>query len=652
MREMRAAVRARSLASGAAIGALAGIAWAHQYGEPGPITTTLLALCHALLGAIAAELARVSSRDARGAAPLAAWAACAGWPAVAGVVLAPASVLGRAAVLPALAVGSALAVASIALLARRKPGLWLLALAPLAVLAPVSWEGAHTSPTVLPSIDVAGGGPLRRVAVLGIDGGDWQVVDPMLEAGELPALRALVDAGVSGTLMSADPMFSPVVWTSIFTGASPRAHGLAGWHSSLATNLRVPTLWGLLASRSARSVVANVPGTWPPRIELGAMVAGFPLPQLVTSADARGGQFVGVVVSASAREGRVPTIALEGGAARVPLGRARLAARTRAQNAFIEEALRKRWLGGEMAWLALDVEDGDRVRVDGVALDLPVGEWTPWIDVQLAGDPAFLRVRRLARERFYVTPPFASPGLARHPMLAGDAQLDAIAPDHRYVVEGAGWKATADADLRDPLFEHLTQVHALQSRALAALARTDWQLLAGVYTLTDRVQHAFWPFHDPAGFDPPPAPSEVAAHGDKVKEAYRRVDREIGRLRALLPPDTTLFVVSDHGSAADREAGFGGHRAEGLFIAAGPGIVKGTERTTLSIYDLTPTLLAGLGWPVADDLAGTARVDLLAGEVAAAHVPSYHGPSQEDGAGPDEIEGSTEEQLRALGYVD
>jgi arylsulfatase A-like enzyme len=87
-------------------------------------------------------------------------------------------------------------------------------------------------------------------------------------------------------------------------------------------------------------------------------------------------------------------------------------------------------------------------------------------------------------------------------------------------------------------------------------------------------------------------------------------------------------------------------------VAAGPGIASAAERTTLSIYDVTPTLLAGLGWPVAEDLAGEARVELFEDDTQVVMVSTYRSSSSQADARPDEIDTSTEEQLRALGYVD
>jgi predicted AlkP superfamily phosphohydrolase/phosphomutase len=82
---------------------------------------------------------------------------------------------------------------------------------------------------------------LARVFVIGIDGGSWNVIDPMLEAGELPALQALIEKGGSANLETVEPLTSPVVWTSIATGRRPESHGITDFFSTRAT-IAVPTI--------------------------------------------------------------------------------------------------------------------------------------------------------------------------------------------------------------------------------------------------------------------------------------------------------------------------------------------------------------------------------------------------------------------------
>src|SRR5580765_8581596 len=68
-----------------------------------------------------------------------------------------------------------------------------------------------------------------RVIVFGIDGGDWQVIDPLIAGGRMPAMARLVREGASGVLMSMEPSASPSLWTTIATGVGPDRHGIHGF---------------------------------------------------------------------------------------------------------------------------------------------------------------------------------------------------------------------------------------------------------------------------------------------------------------------------------------------------------------------------------------------------------------------------------------
>jgi predicted AlkP superfamily phosphohydrolase/phosphomutase len=60
----------------------------------------------------------------------------------------------------------------------------------------------------------------------------------------------------------------------------------------------------------------------------------------------------------------------------------------------------------------------------------------------------------------------------------------------------------------------------------------------------DRIHHGFWSYMDPSHRKyEADNPFECA-----IRDYYRYVDREIGDLLALLPKDTVVLVVSDHGA--------------------------------------------------------------------------------------------------------
>ncbi|MBX3743870.1 MAG: alkaline phosphatase family protein [Verrucomicrobiae bacterium] len=70
---------------------------------------------------------------------------------------------------------------------------------------------------------------VRRVILVGWDGADWRVAEPLIRAGQLPQLGRLVREGVTARLRSLPPYLSPIVWTSMATGKRPHRHGIQGF---------------------------------------------------------------------------------------------------------------------------------------------------------------------------------------------------------------------------------------------------------------------------------------------------------------------------------------------------------------------------------------------------------------------------------------
>ncbi len=59
---------------------------------------------------------------------------------------------------------------------------------------------------------------------VGLDGADWQVMEPLLKGGELPTFQRLIDAGVAAPLATLPDSNSAVIWASIYTGQTPQDH--------------------------------------------------------------------------------------------------------------------------------------------------------------------------------------------------------------------------------------------------------------------------------------------------------------------------------------------------------------------------------------------------------------------------------------------
>jgi predicted AlkP superfamily phosphohydrolase/phosphomutase len=115
------------------------------------------------------------------------------------------------------------------------------------------------------------GRPDTKVVIIGIDGLEWQLVDPLLEEGKLPNLAGVIERGVRADLLSLEPeQKSPIVWTTIATGKGPQKHGITDYlddtdEQPLINSLgwRARSVWDILGEKGYSVGVINWLVTWP-----------------------------------------------------------------------------------------------------------------------------------------------------------------------------------------------------------------------------------------------------------------------------------------------------------------------------------------------------------------------------------------------------
>jgi hypothetical protein len=81
--------------------------------------------------------------------------------------------------------------------------------------------------------------------MLGFDGATWNVVNAMLKEGLLPNIGKAMDAGVYARLQTPEPPYTPIIWTTIYTGANQEKHGIRNFFNT-ANDIRVPRIWDIL----------------------------------------------------------------------------------------------------------------------------------------------------------------------------------------------------------------------------------------------------------------------------------------------------------------------------------------------------------------------------------------------------------------------
>ncbi len=142
-------------------------------------------------------------------------------------------------------------------------------------------EGGETAGDPLAELRRSYRGPRYPVLVLGLDGADWAVLDPLMESGDLPALRRLRDQGAWGVLRSMKPTLSPLLWTTVATGRTPDVHGIvdflvhdpaSGRDVPMSSGFRkVRALWSILTDVDQPSLTVGWWATWPAEPVLGSM---------------------------------------------------------------------------------------------------------------------------------------------------------------------------------------------------------------------------------------------------------------------------------------------------------------------------------------------------------------------------------------------
>ncbi len=123
----------------------------------------------------------------------------------------------------------------------------------------------------------------RKVAIIGLDGADWDFILPMIERGQLPTFARLRAEGAYGRIRTNQPPLSPLLWTTVATGKSPDVHGIndflvldpkSGQMRPISSDFRkVKALWNITSDAGLSTEVVAWWATWPAEPIRGIMVS-------------------------------------------------------------------------------------------------------------------------------------------------------------------------------------------------------------------------------------------------------------------------------------------------------------------------------------------------------------------------------------------
>lgn len=112
-------------------------------------------------------------------------------------------------------------------------------------------------------------GVAGRIAIIAIDGADWDLLTELAIDGRIPNIQKLIRNGTTASMQTIQPTVSPMVWTSLATGLPPDRHGVIDFRMNNrpvdSNTRRSPALWDIAQAFGRPALVTNWWTAWPPR---------------------------------------------------------------------------------------------------------------------------------------------------------------------------------------------------------------------------------------------------------------------------------------------------------------------------------------------------------------------------------------------------
>jgi predicted AlkP superfamily phosphohydrolase/phosphomutase len=515
--------------------------------------------------------------------------------------------------------------------------------------------------------------PPVRLMLIGIDGATWSVAGPMMSRGELSNLASFVERGASGILTSLEPMYSPRIFTSIVTGKNADKHGVRTTRDITANAVVVKRLWDILADQLGWEYgLVEWYLTWPP----AASPRGFTIPGILAQSydtippelsfikklraqskdtDARAVRFYWGILSDGVTSGlRLSTIrelfdlglARRRGATPREMYGAQQQAVVRVLTDVTCCQLRRR----PVETLALVYKSTDSVshrywayhepsRFSNLSND-EVERFGGMIEETYA-----IVDRELARLERYVSPDGVMAILSDHGFQAKRGlDYGFFSLRTKTLLEKMGF-SLGEVSYVNVGGKAVIQPLTLDERESARI-RGELAAAFGSVTIEGDGREAFRV-----------TDVDREGTGDDYVEVYitRLLEESASNGASLLTQDGRSIPIEDFFQVLDVS---GAHAPDGLIVLVGEPFRAGASPTGASILDVTPTLLAAVGLPVAEDMDGRPLVEVMSPEYLS-RAPIAAAETYETGErvpqripSDDAVPEDVKERLRSLGYIE
>jgi predicted AlkP superfamily phosphohydrolase/phosphomutase len=445
-------------------------------------------------------------------------------------------------------------------------------------------------------VPVVAQGSQPKIIVLGFDGMDYTMARHLMQKGDMPNFKRLVEGGHAQPLGTSMPPLSPVAWSTFITGMNPAGHGIfdfihrdpetlfpylstsaprevedmfevGKYHFALGGGghelLRRGTpFWEVLEDTGVETTVIRMPANFPPSGSASRELSG------MGTIDLLGGYgtftFFSSDIFLDERDlagGRIRPLDLWNGVAEGTL--------EGPDNPFLQKRTQ---LTTDFTLYVDDREDVAKLVLGDSERILRIGEWTDWIEFDFEMMPDILG--------FIPNPIGSLPGMARFYLRQVRPEIELYVSPLNFDPSSGDLEISTPDDYAEELAELsgkfytqgmpedtqalkgkvLTPTEFLQQAEIAGdeverqyepvLERFDGGLLFYYFGNLDLVSHMMWHSMD----EEHPAFDEErwGPHRDVVRQLYKTADNIVGKTLDEMDDDTTLVVMSDHGFASWR----------------------------------------------------------------------------------------------------
>jgi predicted AlkP superfamily phosphohydrolase/phosphomutase len=413
-----------------------------------------------------------------------------------------------------------------------------------------------------------------RVIIIGMDGMNPKLVEPMMAEGKLPNFAKLKANGFYSRMSTSNPSQSPVAWTCFSTGRNPgktgmfdfikrdpKNYGLSLSTSDIEGGVAKPVVtqerfWQYASEKGVPCTVVAFPITFPPDKDLnGRMLSGMGVPDILGTEGTFSFFTSDPLPESKDTGGKVFHVDNNQTMTMNLVGPLRKAA-GRTENVQVPFTVT---IGND--------EKSAKIELQGSTFELKQGEWSGWKEVsftmglfkKIKGILKMYLVEASPGFKLYVSPINMDPRAPAMPISFPESYAKDLAEDpsvglyHTQGMPCDTWAVNEKRLDEKAFLEHIGDIFNEKKRALdLELKNTPEGILYCYFETPDMTQHMFWRYDDPKS--PLPPEDKAGPYQNTIEDCFIKMDGLLGDVMSKMKPTDTLIVMSDHGFASFRRA--------------------------------------------------------------------------------------------------